>query len=60
MSDATSTQTGAEASEQNGTIVGHVDDVAVAAMKMVKVDGHRLCLVRTSEGVFALDQACPH
>jgi nitrite reductase/ring-hydroxylating ferredoxin subunit len=29
-------------------------------MKMVKVEGHRLCLVRTSEGVFALDQACPH
>ncbi len=29
-------------------------------MRMVKVDGHRLCLVRTSEGVFALDQACPH
>ena len=29
-------------------------------MKMVKVDGHRLCLVRTSDGVFALDQACPH
>jgi len=43
-----------------GTIVGHIDDLAVAAMKMVKVDGHRLCLVRTSEGVFALDQACPH
>jgi len=60
MSDATSTQTGAEASEQKGTIVGHLDDLAVAAMKMVKVDGHRLCLVRTSEGVFALDQACPH
>ena len=29
-------------------------------MKMVKIDGHRICLVRTSEGVFALDQACPH
>ncbi len=43
-----------------GTVVGHLDDLAVAAMKMVKVDGHRLCLVRTSEGVFALDQACPH
>ena len=41
-------------------VVGHIDDLAVAAMKMVKVDGHRLCLVRTSEGVFALDQACPH
>lgn len=45
---------------ENGTVVGHLDDLAVAAMKMVKVDGHRLCLVRTSEGVFALDQACPH
>ncbi len=44
----------------SGTVVGHLDDLAVAAMKMVKVDGHRLCLVRTSDGVFALDQACPH
>lgn len=44
----------------NSTAVGHIDDLAVAAMKMVKVDGHRLCLVRTSEGVFAVDQACPH
>lgn len=41
-------------------IVGHLDDLAEAAMKMIKVDGHRICLVRTSEGVFALDQACPH
>lgn len=44
----------------NGTVVGHLDDLAVAAMKMVKVDGHRVCLVRTKDGVFALDQACPH
>ncbi len=44
----------------NSTVIGHLDDFAVAAMKMVKVDGHRLCVVRTSEGVFALDQACPH
>ena len=29
-------------------------------MKMVRVEDHRLCLVRTSEGVFALDHACPH
>jgi nitrite reductase/ring-hydroxylating ferredoxin subunit len=27
---------------------------------MVRVDDQRLCLVRTSEGVFALDHACPH
>jgi nitrite reductase/ring-hydroxylating ferredoxin subunit len=44
----------------NPTVVGHLDDLAVSAMKMIKVDGHRLCLVRTSDGVFALDQACPH
>ena len=29
-------------------------------MKMVRVDGHRLCLVRTTQGVFALAHACPH
>ena len=29
-------------------------------MKMVRVDDRRLCLVRTSDGVFALDHACPH
>ncbi|MDJ0771079.1 MAG: Rieske 2Fe-2S domain-containing protein [Ilumatobacter sp.] len=48
------------ASAAAGTVVGHLDDLAEATMRMVKVDGHRLCLVRTSEGVFALDQACPH
>jgi nitrite reductase/ring-hydroxylating ferredoxin subunit len=67
MSDTTATMgtvagttMGTVAGTEVGTVVGHVDDLAVAAMKMVKVDGHRLCLVRTSEGVFALDQACPH
>ncbi len=44
----------------NPTSVGHLDDLAVSSMKMVKVDGQRLCLVRTADGVFALDQACPH
>ena len=29
-------------------------------MKMVKVDGHRMCLVRTGDGVHAIDHACPH
>ncbi len=40
--------------------VAHLDDLAMGSMKMVKVDGRRICLVRTSEGVFALDNACPH
>ncbi len=42
------------------TVVGTIDELAVGAMRMVTVEGHRVCLVRTSEGVFALDQACPH
>jgi nitrite reductase/ring-hydroxylating ferredoxin subunit len=42
------------------TVVAHIDDLAVGSMKMVRVDDRRLCLVRTSEGVFALDHACPH
>jgi nitrite reductase/ring-hydroxylating ferredoxin subunit len=40
--------------------VANLDDLAVGSMKMLKVDGHRICLVRTSEGLFALDNACPH
>jgi nitrite reductase/ring-hydroxylating ferredoxin subunit len=40
--------------------VAHLDDLAVGSMKMVRVGDHRLCLVRTSEGVFALEHACPH
>jgi nitrite reductase/ring-hydroxylating ferredoxin subunit len=38
----------------------HIDDLAVGTMKMLKVGDHRVCLVRTSEGVFAIDHACPH
>jgi nitrite reductase/ring-hydroxylating ferredoxin subunit len=37
-----------------------LDDVAAGSMRMVRVDGRRLCLVRTSDGIFALDHACPH
>ena len=45
---------------ETATAVGHVDDVSVGSIKLVRVDGHRLCLVRTSEGIFAIDHACPH
>src|SRR6478752_10007082 len=40
--------------------VANLADLAEGAMKMVKVDGHRVCLVRTSSGVHAIDHACPH
>lgn len=52
--------TTAPTAPETGTVVAHLDDLAEAGVKMVRVDGRRLCLVRTSEGVYALDQACPH
>jgi nitrite reductase/ring-hydroxylating ferredoxin subunit len=38
----------------------YLDDLALGTMKMIKVDGHRVCLVRTADGVHAIDHACPH
>ena len=47
-------------STQRSTPDIHIDDLAVGAMKMIKVDGHRVCLVRTGDGLHAIDHACPH
>ena len=41
-------------------VVAQQSDMAIGSMKLVKVDGHRLVLVRTSTGFHALDNACPH
>jgi nitrite reductase/ring-hydroxylating ferredoxin subunit len=41
-------------------VVGHLDDFTASPMKVVRVGGRRVLLVRTSNGVFALDNACPH
>src|SRR5687768_15947535 len=43
-----------------GTIVGNIADLPVGSLKMIKVEGRRLCIVHTSSGVHALDNACPH
>ncbi len=40
--------------------LARLSDLAEGSMKLVRAGGHRLCLVRTSEGVFALENACPH
>ena len=37
-----------------------LDDLAVGSMRLARAGDRRLCLVRTSDGVFALDHACPH
>ena len=38
----------------------HLHDLPVGSMRLARVDGRRLCLVRTADGVHALDHACPH
>ena len=37
-----------------------IDDLEIGTMRMVKVDGRRVCVVRTVDGVHAIDHACPH
>ncbi|MGI9053513.1 MAG: Rieske (2Fe-2S) protein [Ilumatobacteraceae bacterium] len=37
-----------------------VDDMPVGSMRLARADGRRLCVVRTSSGVHALDHGCPH
>ena len=45
---------------ERATVVGNLADFPVGALKLVKVDGRRLCVVHTSSGIHALDNACPH
>ena len=40
--------------------VGKLDALELNTMKMADVGGTAVALVRTSKGVFALDNACPH
>ena len=40
--------------------VGSIDDLDVGTMKKVTVGEHHIALIRTSRGVHALDNACPH
>lgn len=37
-----------------------IADLPLGSMRMARVDRHKITVVRTSEGVFALDHACPH
>jgi nitrite reductase/ring-hydroxylating ferredoxin subunit len=42
------------------TPVANLADFPEGTLKMVKVGGRRICLVRLSTGVHAIDYACPH
>jgi nitrite reductase/ring-hydroxylating ferredoxin subunit len=37
-----------------------LDDLPLGTMKMMKVGDRRLCVAHTADGVFAIDNACPH
>lgn len=43
-----------------GVPIGHIDDFGDSDLRMVRVDGRRVCLVRLDGDVFAIDNACPH
>src|SRR5262245_42150234 len=38
----------------------NLDDLGLGSMRLARAGDRRLCLVRTGDGVFALDHACPH
>jgi nitrite reductase/ring-hydroxylating ferredoxin subunit len=40
--------------------VANLHDLAEGSITMAKVDGRRICLATTADGVHALDHACPH
>jgi len=48
------------ASDRTTDPVAELADLPEGTMRMVRVDGQRVCLVRTESGVHALDHACPH
>jgi nitrite reductase/ring-hydroxylating ferredoxin subunit len=45
---------------ERAAVVGNLADFPVGSLKLLKVDGRRLCVVHTSTGIHALDNACPH
>ncbi len=44
----------------SAAVVGNLAGLPLGGMLLARVDGRRLCVVRTSSGVHALDNACPH
>ncbi len=53
-------QTSSSSSSSTSAVVASIDELPVGSLRMVRVGDRRVCLVRTSAGVFALDHACPH
>ncbi|WP_420451483.1 Rieske (2Fe-2S) protein [Ilumatobacter sp.] len=46
--------------DENTDPITHLDDLAVGSTRMATVEGRRVCLARTPDGVHAVDDACPH
>ncbi len=38
----------------------NLSDIPLGSMRLAKVDGRRVCIVRTADGIHALDNSCPH
>jgi nitrite reductase/ring-hydroxylating ferredoxin subunit len=50
----------ARSAPRSETLDLRLDDVPIGSLRLVRVHGRKLCLVRTSDGLSALDHACPH
>jgi nitrite reductase/ring-hydroxylating ferredoxin subunit len=44
----------------NGRVVLDVSDLARGALRAVEVEGHKLVLCRAEDGVYVLENRCPH
>lgn len=47
-------------SRSAGVAAGNIADLPVGGMRLVRAGARRLCVVHTSSGIHALDNACPH
>ncbi len=47
-------------SRNTSAVVGNLQDLPLDSMTMKQVGEHPIAVIRTSKGVFALDNACPH
>jgi nitrite reductase/ring-hydroxylating ferredoxin subunit len=46
--------------EETAVAIGSLDEFLIGEMRLRTVSGRRLLIIRTAEGVSALDHACPH
>ncbi|MEL6890710.1 MAG: Rieske 2Fe-2S domain-containing protein [Actinomycetota bacterium] len=66
LADSTTTTSGTAATtaprqlDDDTVLPFDADEMEVGSTRLARVDGRRVCIARTEEGIFAVDHACPH